>query len=343
MTKTNIISITIAIGLSFAMLLAEPNEKFKVFLCFGQSNMSGGAGVNPEQQDMQTHDRVMTLAFNDCAQNQWQKDKWYDAKEPLHCGDGVNAMGPAYAFGKVLADSLPDDTIGLIPCGQWGVAISMFEKGGYYTGANKPGYPGGNNVYDWMVNRCRIAQERGVISGIILHQGEANSGDQSWPDKIESLYENLKADLDLESDIPLVAGELLYSGCCGGHNTVVAKIPEKLPLGYVASAQGLSGGGSLPQYHFNQAGYRETGKRFAIEMLKGLRQIETKITEKKVSRIISTHNHLGRDIKLYSLDGKRINKKTSANLQTAKITAGIYIAGPQTSGKQARLLLFPAQ
>jgi uncharacterized repeat protein (TIGR02543 family) len=245
---------------------------FKVFLCFGQSNMSGGTGVSPDNESKKITPRVKVLGFATSASGNISRtaNEWSDACEPMHCGDGVNAMGPSYAFGKVLADSLPNDTIGLIPCGQWGVGIEYFQKGGIYTG-NKPSVPGGNNVYDWMLEKCQVAQERGVFSGIILHQGESNSGDEDWPAKVKDIVDDLKSDLSITDDIPVVAGELLYSGCCPGHNTLVNKIPETIPNSYVASANGLSGGGTIPELHFNQAGYRELGKRYAIEMLKGLR------------------------------------------------------------------------
>ncbi|MDO5575881.1 MAG: sialate O-acetylesterase [Fibrobacter sp.] len=342
MVRTRIFAIAaLTIGISAAAIFAEPSENFKVFLCFGQSNMSGGSGVMPSSEDGKTHDRVMTLAFNDCQQNGWQKDKWYNAKDPLHCGDGINAIGPAYSFGKALADSLPGDTIGLVPCGQWGVSIAYFMKGGFYNDS-KPGYPGGTNVYDWMLKRCKTALERGVFSGIILLQGESNSGQQDWADNVKKIYDDLKTDLAIKSDIPIVVGELLHSGCCGGHNSIIAKIPEKFPegLGYVASAEGLSGGGTQPQYHFNAEGYREMGKRFAVEMLKGLRYIGTSIRTPKVNKAISSVKQINStNAKVYSLDGRLINTNKSSKIQAGKFTPGIYISGG--SDNITRLLLVP--
>lgn len=304
MLNRSLIACSMVASLFFGTAFSAPSEHFKVFLCFGQSNMSGGAGVNPEQQDKQKHARVMTFAFNDCSQLSEQKDKWYDAVEPLHCGDGVDVMGPAYAFGKVMADSLSEDTIGLVPCGQWGVSIEHFMKGKSNTSGNQPSYPG-SNAYNWMMNRCKKAMERGVFSGIILHQGEANSGQTDWPDKVKTIYNDLKTDLGITKEIPLVAGELLYSGCCAGHNSVIAKLPETLPLASVAKADGLSGGGTYTQYHFNQAGYHELGKRFAVQMLKYFR---TSVNHKPSTKHSVALNKLqGNAIaSLYTIDGRKI-------------------------------------
>ena len=83
--------------------------------------------------------------------------------------------------------------------------------------------------------------ERGVFSGIILHQGESKSGESDWPNKVKTIYDDLKKDLDI-GDVPFMSGELLYSGPCAGHNTQVKRIPEVIHgYGYVASTQGLRG------------------------------------------------------------------------------------------------------
>lgn len=75
---------------------------------------------------------------------------------------------------------------------------------------------------------ARIAQQSGVIKGILLHQGESNNGETAWPQKVKTVYERLLNDLNLKAaDVPLFVGETVssaeggclwfaqYSGCQG--------------------------------------------------------------------------------------------------------------------------------
>jgi hypothetical protein len=331
------------LGVLIGSLQATPSPNFKVFLCFGQSNMSGGNGVQPATEDKQTNPRIKVLAFatSSCNGVSRTANQWSDASEPMHCGDGQNKLGPSYAFGRAIADSFPNDTIGLIPCGQWGVAIEYFMKGGNYTGT-KPSVPGGNNVYQWMLTKCNVAKQRGVFSGIILHQGESNSGQTDWPAKVKKVYDSLKKDCGFGA-VPLVAGELLYSGACSGHNTVIRQIPATMPgIGFVASAQGLSG---VDQYHFNATGYRTLGQRFAVEMVKGLRQ--DKITQPKPrQRVVSAASvgSLQDKAKVYSLDGKFVSTgsaMTSAAVRSLMKRGNIYVVVNGARGSDARLMIAP--
>ena len=43
-----------------------------------------------------------------------------------------------------------------------------------------------------------VAHERGVIKGILLHQGETNTGNPQWPSYVKTIYDNILADLGLE-------------------------------------------------------------------------------------------------------------------------------------------------
>jgi hypothetical protein len=334
-------------GLCTGGTMAEPSKNFKVFLCFGQSNISGGQGVSPTSDVTTTTPRVMAVAFNDYPGN-WKRDSIVPAKEPLHYGDGGtgnSTMGPVYVFGKAMADSLPNDTICVIPCGQSGVNIEHFIPGGKCTQSYCIPWPANSvsSVYQWMLDRCKLAQKRGVIAGIILHQGEANSGQKDWPGKVKTIYDDLKKDLGLSKDIPLVAGELLQASgaCCAGHNTVIADIPKTLPFGYVASSKDLVGGGNLAQYHFNQDGYKQMGKRMAVQMMKGLRASGqmTSVSHSSSKNALTLNNLQTTSVtSLHTIDGKKIPGGSIQNLASVKKHC-IYIM--QTPGKQASLVVNP--
>jgi hypothetical protein len=268
--------------------------------------MEGAAAATAD--DKKTTPRVMALAFNDCSNPSWKKDVWVLAQEPLHCGDGGTGnsnMGPAYAFGRAMADSLPKDTIGIIACGQSGVNIEYFMKNGSWNSGYRVPYPGGTNVWAWMLAKCKLAQQRGVLSGIILHQGESNSGQSDWPTKVNSILNDLKNECNLDNNIPFVAGELLYGKSCSGHNTIIAKIPTVVPNSYVASADGLAGIGD--EYHFSRDSYLKLGARYAVQMMIGIHKYEqTNIAPRQSYLAISGSPvaSQNKNIRVFNLNGQ---------------------------------------
>ena len=51
-----------------------------------------------------------------------------------------------------------------------------------------------NDPYGRLVEMAKKAQQQGVIRGILLHQGESNTGQQDWPLKVKKVYERLLSD-----------------------------------------------------------------------------------------------------------------------------------------------------
>ncbi len=248
-----------------------PDPNFLVFLLIGQSNMEG---VPPsEAQDRTPNPRVKVLAFRDCQQRGQVRNQWYDAAPSLHTC--ANTLGPGDYFGKAMADALPNATIGLVPDAIAGVDIDIFRKGVVSQRRGEWFLPPDNqrnSAYETVVERARLAQEVGVIRGILFHQGESDSGQATWLGKVEDMVADLRADLGL-GNIPFLAGELLYPpGCCGGHNTLINQLPGMIPGAQVVSANGLGAfaGDGFGNLHFNVAGQREFGRRYAQVMLDAL-------------------------------------------------------------------------
>jgi hypothetical protein len=338
------------VGLLAGNLQADPSQHFKVFLCFGQSNMSGGSGVTPNtNEDKQTNPRIFTVGFGSC--QGWTDGKWALAKEPLHCGDNINAMGPAYAFARAMADSLPNDTIGLVPYGLYGRPLSCWLKDGTNMGSGgpTPGCTETKNVYPCMLKRCKYAQERGVFTGIVMHQGESNNGDgMAYLSKIKQLYKDLKTDLGLTKDIPYVAGELRGDAQAvqknpsnPKFNEVINKIGDSIPYGYAASSKDC-GQYNNDSYilHFNQDGLRLMGRRMAVEMMKGLRKIETAI--RQPHRVISavSLNFQRNDLKVYSLNGRFISTGV-AMAKTMSLKPGSIYVVTNNTGAALKLMIAP--
>ena len=166
--------------------------------------------------------------------------------------------------------------VGVVNVSVAGCKIELFDKDNYKTYSATAAswmtniireYDG--NPYQHLVDMARLAQKDGVIKGILLHQGESNTNDKQWPKKVKGIYENLIQDLNLKAEsVPLLAGELVNSdqrGACASMNSIIAGLPKTIPNSYVISSKGCT---CRPDHlHFNAAGYRELGKRYAEKML----------------------------------------------------------------------------
>jgi hypothetical protein len=246
----------------------DPN--FHLYLGFGQSNMAGAGAI--ETQDKTVDSRFQMMAPQDCSDLTRSIGKWYAAIPPLWgCPSG--GLGPCDYFGRTMVKNLPSPIkIGVIVIGIPGCDIRLFDKKNSqgleaYTYDYIPAKYN-KSAYAWLVDLAKLAQKDGVIKGFLLHQGETMPDSDKWPGQVKAVYDSLIADLKLDpSHTPLLAGEMLYQnkgGACGSHNTTVAKLPSVIPNSYVISASGLSG---KDTYHFDAAGERTFGARYAEKML----------------------------------------------------------------------------
>jgi hypothetical protein len=249
----------------------DPN--FYIFLSFGQSNMEGHARFEP--QDTIANDRFMLMQAVDCPSLQKIKGNWYTAVPPLsRCNTGLT---PTDYFGKTLIAGLPDSIkIGIINVSVGGCKIELFDKNNYQSyAATVPDwmknminqYDG--NPYGRLLELAKSAQKDGVIKGILLHQGESNTGDKDWPNKVKGVYDNILSDLGLEANsVPFMAGELVgaaQGGKCSSMNPIIQTLPQVIPYSYVISSEdcpAVSDG-----LHFSAEGYRILGTRYGEKML----------------------------------------------------------------------------
>lgn len=250
----------------------DPN--FHVYLSFGQSNMEGFAKIEP-QDKTGVNERFQVLSAVDCPEKGREKGKWYTAVPPLcRCTTGLTPMD---YFGRTMISNLPQNIkIGVVNVAVGGCKIELFDKNNFESYvANSPDwlknivkqYDG--NPYGRLVEMAKIAQKKGVIKGILLHQGESNTGDTLWPQKVKIVYDNLIKDLNLDpKKVPLLSGETVnedQKGKCGSMNKIIAKLPQVLPNSYIISSKGCKADADF--LHFSPEGYRELGKRYADKML----------------------------------------------------------------------------
>jgi hypothetical protein len=261
---------------SFARIANAQDKNLYVFLCFGQSNMEGHVKVGKDH--LSVDQRFKVLQAVDCPDSEKLKGEWYAAQTPLaRCNTG---LGPADYFGRTLTALLPDSiSIGIINVSVGGSKIELFipETQQAYA-ASAPDWMKGmiaqydGDPYGTLIELGKIAQQSGVIKGILLHQGESNTGDETWPDKVNKVYSNIIADLALNpAEVPLLAGELVSAekgGKCASMNPIINKLPSVIPNSHVVSSAGCE---AVPDgLHFSAEGYALLGTRYAALMYKQL-------------------------------------------------------------------------
>lgn len=255
------------------------DENFYIFLCIGQSNMEGAA--RPEAQDLVSPGpRFLLMPAVDDEQRGRKIGQWCEATPPL-CRPR-SGLNPVDWFGRTLVDSLPEDIrIGVIHVAIGGIRIEgyMQDKVDKYRKTAHVSIQHAltfydNDPYGRLVTLARKAQQDGVIKGILLHQGESNMGDPKWARKVKKVYKRLLSDLHLKAaDVPLLAGEVVQADGKGvfiGMNKQIDRLPKKIPTAHVVPSDGCTSGPD--NLHFDAAGYRELGKRYAETMLRLLRK-----------------------------------------------------------------------
>ena len=251
---------------------ADPN--FYIFLCFGQSNMEGNA--RPEAVDLASLGPRFLLmpAVDFPATDQRPARKmgeWCEASAPL-CRPNTG-LTPADWFGRTLVASLPNNIkIGVIHVAIGGIDIKGFLPDSIpsYVEKKAPGWMKGmlqaydNNPYKRLVELAKKAQEDGVIKGILMHQGETNTGDPKWAGMVKQVYENLCGDLQLKpEEVNLYVGNIVQAGgkgVCIGCKKQIDELPQTIHTCQVISSDDCTNGPD--RLHFDAAGYRELGCRY---------------------------------------------------------------------------------
>ena len=267
-----IVWITLMLALAPKAFSQDPN--FYIFLCFGQSNMEGQGPI--EAQDQTVNSRFQVMQAVTCT-NQPQ-NAWRIGTPPIaRCNTRI---GPSDYFGREMVANLPANVkIGIVHVSIAGSKIEIFDKVNYQTYLNGLSAADqyinntaalyGGNPYARLVALAKLAQKDGIIKGILLHQGESNTGDQAWPTKVKGVYTNLLTDLGLSANnVPLLAGEVLNAsagGLCASMNTIIDNLPATIPTAHIISSNSLVG--QSDNLHFTTASYRILGARYAQMML----------------------------------------------------------------------------
>ena len=250
--------------------VAQPDPNFYIFLCFGQSNMEGNA--RPEAVDLESPgSRFLLMPAVDFPDKGRKMGEWCEASAPL-CRPNTG-LTPADWFGRTMVASTPDNIkIGVIHVAIGGIDIKGFLPDSIenYAKNKAPQWMKGmlqaydNNPYERLVTLAKKAQKDGVIKGILMHQGETNTGDPKWAGMVKQVYENLCGDLQLKpEEVNLYVGNIVQAGgkgVCIGCKKQIDELPQTIHTSQVISSDDCSNGPD--RLHFDAAGYRELGCRY---------------------------------------------------------------------------------
>ena len=353
--------LSFVVALATTQINAAVDSTFHCYLLFGQSNMAGGGAGHPNDRkgliasDCDTTPRIKVLGFCNCSAGysgdtingikfpgSRTESQWYTAYPPIHiCTEGIS---PGTYFARTLIDSVRSDIkIGLIPCALSGQAMKVFVKGDSNLAIPTWAHPTINNSspYAWMLARCKLAQQTGVIKGILIHQGESGSGtSQAWGAMTKGILDSLKKDLGLSDSTPVVVGELRQDTvtpkpCCSSFNTTIDAFAKSYTHCGLASSKGLSGN-DTDAYHFNCAGMRTLGARYAQAFL--ALSSSTYIPRKNATATVQGYNdHVQKyqniksatgAITIYSVNGRILHTYSAAEATNALRNLnvkGVYI------------------
>ncbi len=228
-----------------------PNkENTWVFILAGQSNMAGRGMV--EATDTIPNSRILTINKN---------GDLLIAKEPLHFYEpAMTGLDCGLSFGKELLNHIPDSiSILLIPTSVGGSAIGQWINDSTYREVS---------LLSNFKEKVEIGKKYGDIKGILWHQGETDAGNakalEIHDQQLRALFEVFRAVAGNE-DLPILLGELgSFSTTPENWRAMNAKIQEYVnsdPNAYLIPTGDLNHKGD--SIHFDSAGQREMGKRFA--------------------------------------------------------------------------------
>ncbi|MGF2411093.1 sialate O-acetylesterase [Ferruginibacter sp.] len=234
---------------SVLRLTAQHNRvdsNFHLYLLIGQSNMAGRGAVDAERKT--SNPQILMLD---------SLNQWVLATDPVHYDKPVAGVGPAISFAKNMLGDDKEIKIGLIPCAWGGSPIKVWQPGATYFNAHP---------YDDAIARTKMAMQKGVLKGIIWHQGESDNDSGRavlYLDKLKTLIQRLRTDLQ-NPNLPFIAGEIGHFNKTDFINPIVNHLPGAVKNTSVISAKGLTDKGD--KLHFDASSARELGKRYATAM-----------------------------------------------------------------------------
>jgi hypothetical protein len=229
----------------------KTKAKFHLFLLAGQSNMAGRGFVEP----VDTIGDPRILRFN-------RDGEWEIAKDPIHFDKDMAGVGPGLSFAKQLLKKDSSIVIGLIPSAAGGSSIDNWLYDKYWEQTQS--FP-----WNQMLIRTKLALTKGVLKGILWHQGEADAGGdklKAYPEKLVLLVEKFRKVFHSPS-LPFVAGELpSFNKSAPAFNAMLKETAKQIKFFAVVAGDGLTA--NPDGIHIDAESERVFGRRYAEQMIK---------------------------------------------------------------------------
>lgn len=228
-------------------------NKVWVFIMAGQSNMAGRGQVAPS--DTIPNKRVLSLN---------KKGELIYAKEPLHFYEPTRTgLDCGVSFANRLLKQIPEDvSILLVPTAIGGSAISQWLGDSTYRDVK---------LLSNFKEKVAIGQQYGVIKGILWHQGESDASEKRIPfhtQNLNKLFGMFRSVIGVKN-LPIILGELgSYSKTNDNWQKLNQQLREyvsKDRYSTIVQTQDFKHKGD--DIHFDSAGQRTLGERFALAYL----------------------------------------------------------------------------
>ena len=235
-------------------------KNFHLFLLMGQSNMSGGVGIAAD--DTQPVPHVLKMRFA----KEGEEPKWTPGAHPLHPRrpNKKKRFGPGISFAEAYLDDNPGVVVGLVPMAWGGRSIEQLSKG--------------SGIYSDAIRHTKAAMQAGTLKGVLWHQGESDTVEQTRTDayekKLHRLIEDVRKDLG-NPKLPFIVGNLAeFYGTGKDHKApdrvariakikeILRSLPKKVPhTGFVESTD--CSPAARAKVHFDRKSCVLLGKRYA--------------------------------------------------------------------------------
>jgi hypothetical protein len=231
-------------------------ENIWIFIMAGQSNMAGRGTI--ESQDTITNKRILTINSD---------NNWIVAREPLHFYEpALKGLDCGMSFALELLKHIPDSiTIALVPSAVGGSSVFQWLNDEQHRGVN---------LLSNFKEKVQLSQNKGVVKGVLWHQGESNANKADLPvykDALLKLFVRFRKYID-NDELPIILGELgkfaipeEKAGNFEEVNKVIRNLASEYEFIHYVLSDGLDHLGD--HLHFNSAAQRELGKRYARKYL----------------------------------------------------------------------------
>ncbi len=244
------------LGFSVAVTSVFADDSAKkerhVFLLIGQSNMAGRAKI--EEQDKAD---ISGVFLWNIADKKWESaTPPYNRHSPSRKDIKMQRLNCGPSFAAAYAKVNPKIEVGIVCAARGGSSIEQWDREN----------PDKFDLYRHAMDAIKAAlKEGGELKGILWHQGEANrERTGEYPAQLKELVKRLRKDLDA-ANLPFVFGQIArWNPEYPPFNKMILKQPANIPYTAVAKTDSLKG---IDAAHFDSAGQRELGKRYAVEML----------------------------------------------------------------------------